>query len=274
MLVGFPAYIIVLMLLSSLLHLQIAFPQDVYIAVADFLSDPISEMHYWLTSAEWWLYIGGPVLLIAHTQLLFLVPTVKPPVVNLSRGKSLLLSVVLAGMAGALLTVALVLVLASFISAVTLDSEGMLAGGSFFKNHELWMSPLWIIIPLMVSWPLWCLALMRFARRQPTPTLPDRLIGVLFAGTLLEWLVLVPLDIMVRRRTDCYCATGSFHGLWFATCATLWLAGPGIFLLLTSKRRRTWGTTHCINCGYAKGPSPSDACPECGSDWLQQETNQ
>jgi hypothetical protein len=72
---------------------------------------------------------------------------------------------------------------------------------------------------------------------------------------------------MVRRRTDCYCATGSFHALLLATFAVLWLAGPGALIALTRRRRRRWADMYCLNCGYEKGPSPGDRCPECGYEW-------
>jgi hypothetical protein len=94
-----------------------------------------------------------------------------------------------------------------------------------------------------------------------------RLSAWLLAGTLIELLVVLPMDIMVRRRTSCYCWSGSYYALCTAAIATLWLAGPGVVIALRSRRRRLWSETHCEACGYEKGPRPAEACPECGAAW-------
>ena len=39
-------------------------------------------------------------------------------------------------------------------------------------------------------------------------------------------------------------------------------------MAITAKRRRLLAETHCLNCGYVKGPSPGPECPECGYAWL------
>jgi hypothetical protein len=89
----------------------------------------------------------------------------------------------------------------------------------------------------------------------------------LLAGTVVETVVVLPVDIMMRRRTECYCSTGTFYSLCLSAWALLWLCGPGAFLALTSRRRRAWAAEHCARCGYAKGPSPGERCSECGMEW-------
>jgi ribosomal protein S27AE len=52
--------------------------------------------------------------------------------------------------------------------------------------------------------------------------------------------------------------------------ALLWLCGPGAFLVLSrKKRRRAWARTHCTKCGYERGPSLAERCPECGHAWAR-----
>ena len=80
--------------------------------------------------------------------------------------------------------------------------------------------------------------------------------------------MVLPIDLMVRRRTDCYCGTGTFISMCFSAVALLWLTGPGIVIALTHRRRRTARQTHCGRCGQAKGPSPGPVCPECGYAWV------
>ncbi len=79
--------------------------------------------------------------------------------------------------------------------------------------------------------------------------------------------MVVHIDVMVRRRTYCYCGSGTFFSLCFSAIAIVWLTGPGIVIALTSRRRRLVRTTHCANCGQPKGPSPGLNCPECGYAW-------
>jgi hypothetical protein len=126
-----------------------------------------------------------------------------------------------------------------------------------------------MLIAAAISWLFWTVLLVRFVRRRQGQGVFGRIVGLLLGGTILEVVVVLPLDILVRRRTDCYCATGSFWTLCLSAWALLWLTGPGIVLALTSKRRRLWWDAHCMQCGYEKGPSPGERCPECGFEWSQ-----
>ena len=117
---------------------------------------------------------------------------------------------------------------------------------------------------IIAGWLIWSVILGLLARRSDPRRLHSRLIMLLLGGTILEVLIVVPIDVIVRRRTDCYCATGTFFALCASIWACLWLAGPGLILALTSKRRRTWGRTHCLNCGYLhEGTEPPQVCPAC-----------
>ena len=84
----------------------------------------------------------------------------------------------------------------------------------------------------------------------------------------VEVLVVLPIDAMVQRRSDCYCAAGTFWSLCASAVALLWLTGPGIVFAVTMRRRGMARKTNCAGCGQLKGPSPGPVCPECGYSWL------
>ena len=98
-----------------------------------------------------------------------------------------------------------------------------------------------------------------------------RVVGLLLGGTIVEAALILPIDIMIRRRTQCYCETGSFVALCLSTWALLWLAGPGAIIVVFRKRHRAWFETHCDYCGYERGPSPGERFPECGIDWREPQ---
>lgn len=214
---------------------------------------------------EGWTNIIIPAGVLAFAQLVFLLPVLQPRRMIQSQGHSLMVSVVAAGACGALLTVGL------FFAVV--EASGFMTGRADPVDDVIdvfgdVVNEDWSLWPLVLaSWILWTPVLIVFARRNPSPRLLSRIAKWLLAGTILEILIVIPLDIMVRRRTSCYCSSGSAIALCASVCALLWLSGPGIVLALTSKRRRWWFEGHCWKCGYEKGPSPGEKCPECGCEW-------
>lgn len=207
-----------------------------------------------------WIYFCGPAILVSVTQVLFLMPVVVSRPRKSAKGHSLLLSFIMAGLVGAGLATGLFLALAQLV--------GMWAGWKDdFVSESVVSWCLWLGAPLAVSWIIWSILFASFARWQTNPGVLRRLIGLLLGATLIEVIVVLPLDIMVRRRSNCYCGTATGHTLGLAAWAGLWLAGPGILLAILSKRRRLWCETNCMACGYEKGPSPGQNCPECGFDW-------
>lgn len=208
-----------------------------------------------------------PALLVVATQLIFLLPVCSKRPGVAGQGRSLKRRVCAAGLVGGFLFTGLIL---SFLELfrvwepvgewITNESE-ILDGDMTALLAVFWAS-------IFAGWLLWLPILFIFARRAGPRRFHERLVVVLLAGTVLETLVIVPIDLMVRRRTDFYCGTGTFFALCLSIWAWLWLTGPGIVLALTAKRRSLLAETHCLNCGYAKGPSPGPGCPECGYAWL------
>jgi hypothetical protein len=215
-----------------------------------------------------WTGVFLPAMVAALAQLMFLLPVVKPSMVRSEHGRTLWLSVIGAGFVAALLFVALLMAIGEGVHWLVFGETDLGDWVADTAIHD--MAPLewWVFWPyVLIGWMIWTPLLWVFTRRAPRNRLPDRLAGWLLAGTIAEVIVVLPLDLMVRRKSDCYCATGTFWALVTSGLALLWLAGPGIVLAVTSKRRRAWFEMHCEKCGYAKGPSPGQRCPECGHEW-------
>lgn len=219
-----------------------------------------------MMSAAWWSYCVWPSIILVATQLLFLWPIRGGRVRARPDGKPLLMMVIAAGFVGAVLTIALFSGIGGLIQLLWSVSTGKDPSDFDAAMSE---AVAWIIllVALVCSWTVWTIVLWRFAARRASSRAADRIAGLLLKGTLAEIIVLLPLDIMMRRRTDCYCGTGSFYAMCFSAWALLWLCGPGAYLAVTSKRRREWALLHCDRCGYEKGPSPGGQCPECGYAW-------
>lgn len=215
----------------------------------------------------WWMCIGVPTLIMVASQMVFLWPLRRRGIRVRPDGKPLKTMIVAAGFVGAVLTMALFLGIAAVVQYIW-----SVATDQFPENMPVADDALlfvWLAAGVLVigSWIVWSIALRRFLSRKEANTRFSRVIGLLFAGTVVETLAILPIDIMIRRRTDCYCSTGSFFSLCLSAWALLWLCGPGAFLVFTRKRRGAWAETHCQMCGYVKHASATERCPECGFAW-------
>ncbi len=218
----------------------------------------------WELDELFWWWLCGVVLCAA--QLVFLLPVVARKPLEFGRAKSLKVSMVIAGFVAMALTLGLALAVAGLMQLIVASRLGLKHVEQPDFPGEWWFGTGFLAL-IVVSWLVWSILLIRFARRRQGFGIFGRVVGLLLGGTIAEVLVVLPLDIMVRRRTDCYCATGSFWTLCLAGWSLLWLAGPGIVIAVMSKRRRWWFDTHCRMCGYEKGPAPAERCPECGYEW-------
>jgi hypothetical protein len=220
------------------------------------LPDDVAQM---LGEPDWWTWCVVVTAVAVAMQAVFLIPVFagRPP--RGERGAPLAVSLGI----GALIAAGLVTALAFSL----VDALSLLAPERFDLNDK--HAALWVFILLVFagSWGLWTFCLLVFVRGVWADLVLGRMVGLLLSGTALELLVVVPIDVMVRRRTECYCGTGSFFALCIAAAATLWLAGPGIAIALLSRRHKAWRKTHCGRCGYPMGPTPGQACPECGFPW-------
>ena len=124
---------------------------------------------------------------------------------------------------------------------------------------------------IVLMWMLWAIVFYLGWRGQTV----DRYSGLalvarwMITGTFAELLVVSPVFALVDDPDDCYCARGSFFGLFIGVAAMLWIFGPGIVLLfLQERQRRLRSASLCSNCGYdlhATQEAGRASCPECGA---------
>jgi len=99
-----------------------------------------------------------------------------------------------------------------------------------------------------------------------------RIASTLFVGTMVEVIAIIPLDVMLRRKHDCYSWAASWWAYAVLIPAGLVSLGPAILLPLLARRRKRWYGGMCDACGYdMSGLLASrrviDRCPECGAGW-------
>ncbi len=197
----------------------------------------------------------GIVVLTGLQGILFL-PIRRPREVG-GKGVPAWVNLAIIGLAVSVLPAAFILavfhVLASFHLA------------DWFDNAAGW----WIIGILMGgTWLITTPLLILFSRRQRPEAFLTRVAARLFTGTIIEAAAIIPMDVLLRRREDCACATGT---LWaMAACGTIGMfaLGPAIFLPVFARRRRRWYQGKCECCGYDMRSTPkAERCPECGMGW-------
>jgi hypothetical protein len=134
-------------------------------------------------------------------------------------------------------------------------------------DHSNWGGWAIVAIPL-AAWIVFTPLLVLFARGKRRETMLSRLTSGLFLGSVVESLAVIPLDVMIRRRTDCYCGESTFWTLLLCGTVGLFAFGPALFLVLLAKRRKRWWAGKCDWCGYdMSGSKNADRCPECGAGW-------
>jgi hypothetical protein len=119
---------------------------------------------------------------------------------------------------------------------------------------------------VLLSWLVATPLIASYTGRFSSATRLHRTATVLFGGTIITTAALIPLDVMVRRKTDCYCAEGTFFALSLCWAAGLIVLGPAVFLLPARRHERRLMRGECLKCGYDLRATPGvRCCPECGS---------
>lgn len=194
-----------------------------------------------------------PVLVI---QWLMILPLrgMRPP--ERGRSRSLRGSLVIGGMLAAALTTGLVSGLVSLADSI-LDRTGV---------EPLWeaQAPVILLGTFGAGWTFWTIILFGAMRDIWPDRVMARLMKAVFVGSIAEFVLMLPIDVLARRRSSCHCSEGSFAGLMISGTAALCVLGPGVALFLTRGRYRRWRRTHCERCGHPRGPTPGPQCPECG----------
>jgi len=228
-----------------------------------FMSDP-EDVFSTLKEPAYWGYMLFFSLIFTAAQACYLWPARKPGITT-GKGRSIRLSVTVAGLMVGIGGLALTLGIFGLIDQ-EMDSLGTwLDGLSFAKSAML------VVVMVLALWALPTLVLLRFCKPGARETVLTRLANRVLLGTSAEVALLIPVDAMVRRRTVCYCAEGSFLGLTLLGMVGFVGAGPAVLLPLFAKRRRGWYRTHCNACGYdMSGDSNAGVCPECGRAWRSE----
>lgn len=223
-----------------------------------------------MKSPRFWLFYLGVCATLAVLQTLLLLPVARPRA-RAARGVPLGLSAACAGLIVTALLAGLVFsvlqVLAHYASPWLLPIESL-------SSDTVYAA---LGFAALVSWCISTPLVFAFCvRRLNAGTSWERtlqaLASRLFLGTVVEMLAVIPLDVMVRRKTDCYCFAGTFIGLTLGLVAGLVVLGPVVLLPLIIRRRRRWQAGHCDACGYdisglLAASRSIDRCPECGAGW-------
>lgn len=212
-----------------------------------------------VTEPMYWAYVLFFSAIITAAQACYLWPTRKPRITT-GRGRSIKTSLIVAGLMVGLGGLALILGIGGLI-----DREFEALGNTLDNLPVVGHLAIWAVL-ILVAWVLPTLLLFRFCDSGQKETVLGRLANRVLLGTAAEAVLLIPVDAMIRRRSDCYCAEGSFLGLTLLGMIGFVGAGPAVLLPMFAKRRQGWYRTHCGGCGYDMAGDP-ERCPECGLAW-------
>lgn len=205
-------------------------------------------------------WIAGFAAAFALLQWLYLRPVRAPEPAK--KPVSLVWSMVLGGFVVSVLLVAAVLAALGFVHDV-------LGVRPYVIEDE---EAGWTLLGLLaLNWFLATPLLLAFASRSHTAEEHLRRVAtVLFAGTVVELLAVLPLDMLARRRDDCWCFRGTVLAICVALVAGLVLVGPVVFLVLLARRRRRWPGGKCGACDADVGEDLRvPRCPACGAGWAE-----
>ena len=201
------------------------------------------------TDGSSWVVIVG-ALVLSLTQSAFLVPTFSP-IASTGEPRSLAWSVRSAACVVAVFSVLWVLALLTLADL-------------YFMVDPLGGYGVAIVLlaSLAASWFYWSRV---FAAAAKASDEPERaILRKLLGATGLIVVATIPIDVMARRKTDCYCAMGSFWALAWGIASGVWLLGPWALGGMTRRMRRHLSGSFCMRCGHARGSMAIMACPECG----------
>jgi hypothetical protein len=198
----------------------------------------------------WIPEVAMVIAIIALTLLqgLFLIgmPEIRWP--RPTRKRAMIISQMIAALVAAALTFGLV---ATFLSAI----DKWEAINKSIGAHILWV--------VAIAWVIWLIVFSIIWIRQPFSGFA-RIYKTLIAGTILEVLITIPIDVQVRKRTSCWCDQGTFFAYVICTCVAFWSFGPGlVLLLLTRKLQREGYFSLCQKCGQDVSTVNDKRCTSC-----------
>lgn len=239
--------------------------QSAVVYLLGFIPFPFDEYHEVITDPDWILaalIISGALIVL---QALALVPICPRPAQRESRPFSLWISTSILGLLIGLAIGTLVLFAADVLwLAGVLDGVDREYGGF---SDDAAAGTFWIAVAvLLLSWLVAAILIHAFVTRSPERIRSlSRAARLLFAGTIIEGLALMPLALLVRSRSGCLCAQGSAWGMSILLGVALCAFGPAVVFTLLAERpghRRRY----CLVCQYSlRGLVKPVRCPECGT---------
>lgn len=202
LLVGLPLYAGVMAWLSTaiLFVVALAGERDEFLEALVLLVSP----HRWeLHEEEQLISIGVPTSILLATQAMFILPILKPRPLLYGQSKSLRLSLAMAAMVAAVLTCGLGFAAFGLIQLVRSWGPDEPDPADTIELPESWMYLAAPVTLFILSWIFWSAVMFIHARRVKGFGALRRALGLLLGGTIVEVILVLPLDVMLRRRTDC-----------------------------------------------------------------------
>ncbi len=219
-----------------------------------------------ISEPQLWVVIVVALAILMSLQTILIWPVRKPRPRN-QRGWPLRLSIGVAALVGTALAGALYLGLGTLVQILEWQGHGG-DGHAFAYIFFAWIA---------LSYIGGSILMYRFCTRNLNSGLRHedllaRIASTLFIGTLVEAVAIMPIDIMFRRRQDCYCLAGTFWAYILLLASGLVTLGPAILLPVLTRRRKRWYASRCDCCGYdmtgiINARRTIDRCPECGVGW-------
>lgn len=213
----------------------------------------------WLDRVEGalWLWLFGSAAVLSAAQVLFVAPLVGPVALGAEPRPMRVSSLAAIALA---LAIVLMVGLALFHAALLLvpeerrddfaSSNGVLIANAIFLA--------WLVGSIPASIALWRVG------SSPNPSAILRMARLLLAGTALNLVLSLPVYLIARRKTGCFCTLPTFFSLVGGLASLVFLAGPFAVLFLTRDFRRRWVRERCEACGYMRARGAS-RCSECGT---------
>lgn len=115
-----------------------------------------------------------------------------------------------------------------------------------------------------LGWVIFTPLIIAFVRRGN----PDAQLARILIGSVIESVAVIPVEVMLRRKSSCYCDSASFWSLALSLSVGTIVLGPAIFLLPVRRYHLRVAEGRCRACGYDMNATPdADRCPECGVGW-------
>jgi hypothetical protein len=207
---------------------------------------------WFVVATEEWLAAAIALLVFVGAQALFLIGMPQTRWPKPTRGVPMTLSILAGSLIAGLLTFGVFAALLNVTTAWERLAET-------FELNIFWA--------LAAAWGGWFFVFFIMWAGEWLMVF-KKIYKLLIAGTVLELLVTIPIDVHVRRRTSCWCGEGTFFALVIGGTVALWSFGPGLVMLLLTRRLQRRGYfSICRKCAYdLRGLDPATKrCPECGT---------